>query len=167
MELRQRPDLHVAGSIQALRRCQAGISSVEFALLAPVLCLILLTTVDLGSALTERLGMSQVLRSGAQVAMEDPGEEEVTDLMQSAASGNFHTEAEAETDPALVSQMLELEVERFCACPDEPETAVTCSTVCTGTVPTFIYYRMSAEKDFSGVLLRGLPLSTAAQVQVR
>ena len=154
-------------ALNLLRR-EEGASSVEFALLAPVLCFALLGAVDLGTAISERIAMSQILRSGAQVAMEDPGEDDVQQLMRSAASANFETPAEeGETDQSVVSDPLEIEVDRFCACPDAPETAVTCSTICTGTVPTFIYYNMSAAKDFSGVILRGMSLNAAAQVQVR
>ena len=40
-------------------------------------------------------------------------------------------------------------------------------TICTGTVPTFIYYRMSAAKDYSGMIVPSFPLQAAAQVQVR
>ena len=155
-------------SFRRLPRGEEGASSVEFALVAPVLCMILLATVDLGSALGERLAMGQVLRSGVQVAMEDPGEADVRDLMASTASGNFETATESDaTDPSVVNDPLTLSVDRFCACPDAPETALECSTVCSGTVPTFIYYEMSAAKNFSGVLLRSVPLRATAQVQVR
>ncbi len=62
---------------------------------------------------------------------------------------------------------ISLTVSRICACPESPDVAESCSKVCSGTVPTFIFYKMSAAKEFSGILMRGLPLQADAQVQVR
>lgn len=147
---------------------QDGASAVEFALFAPVLCLALLTTVDLGTALSQRMSLGHVLRSGAQVAMEDPGVPKVENVLESTAQRNFQT---ASDDPSaltfVIGDTIELSAERSCACPEEPDTAVICSTTCEGTTPTFIYYDLDASKNFSGILLKNLPLGTSTQVQVR
>ena len=145
-----------------------GAAAVEFAMFAPILAFALLATVDLGMALSQRISMDHVLRSGAQFAMEDPGEDETQAILEDTAARNFQVAA-AESDDtfSMGGDPLALSVDRVCACPDSPETFVACSTVCPGTVPTFIYYRMSAAKDYSGILLRGLPLNASAQVQVR
>jgi Flp pilus assembly pilin Flp len=147
---------------------QSGASAVEFALFAPVLCLALLTTIDLGTALSERMSLGQVLRSGSQVAMEDPGVVKVERVLESTAKRNFQTESANPTDNSFViGNTLDLSAERFCACPEAPDIAVACATTCAGTVPTFIFYRLQASKQFAGVLLRNLPLGASTQVQVR
>ena len=150
-----------------IRKSESGSSSVEFAILAPVLCFALLGAVDLGTAISERISMSHVVRSAAQVAMEDPGEAKVELMMNRAAAQNFNLEESSDTTIGTDQNPITLSVDRFCACPEAAESAVSCSTVCTGTVPTYIFYEMSAAKDFAGVLVPSLPLEASAQVQVR
>ena len=163
----------VAVRFSRARRCwsrigaaESGASSVEFAILAPVLCFLLLGAVDLGSAISQRMSMGQLMRSGAQVAMEDPGEDQVESVLVSTASRNF-TVAEEDGTTISTGDPMTLNVSRVCACPEAPDVAAVCSTVCPGPTPTLIYYKMSAAKEFSGVLMRGLPLEARAQVQVR
>lgn len=162
-----KPDFTFAALSQRIRASQSGSSTVEFAILAPVLCFALLAAVDLGTALSERISMSHIVRSGAQVAMDDPGEEKVELVLNRTAAQNFDFEQPAGTTIDMNVHPITLAADRFCACPDEADTAVSCSTICTGTVPTYIFYKMSAAKNFAGVLVRGLPLEASAQVQVR
>ena len=150
-----------------LQRAEDGVSAIEFALFAPILVFLVLATVDLGRALTERISMGHVIRSGAQVAMRDPGAEEVQTVLETTADRNFAVASSDADNTFVMGEPISLSVERFCACPDAVDTAVACSTICPGETPTFIYYRMSAEKDFSGILARNIPLGSSAQVQVR
>ena len=157
----------LASSAGRMRRCETGVSTVEFALVVPVLAFSLLAAVDLGVALSQRISMGHVVRSGAQVAMEDPGTTKVEAAMKISAGQNFRTESD---DPGVIDtqyQPLSLSADRYCACPDQPEIALACATVCPGTVPTYIYYRVDVEKQFAGVLGKGFPMSASAQVQVR
>lgn len=159
----------LAGRRMAGRRISAaesGAASVEFAILAPILCFLLLGAVDLGTAVSQRISMGHLMRSGAQVAMEDPGVADVKAVLKSTASRNF-TVADDLPNTIEVGNPMDLAVSRVCACPDQPDVAESCSKVCAGEVPTVIYYKMSAAKKFSGVLMRDLPLQADAQVQVR
>ena len=156
----------LGGSWRRIWHGESGASSVEFAILAPVLCFLLLGAVDLGSAISQRMSMGQVMRSGAQVAMEDPGEDKVQSVLVSTASRNFTVEGE-DGNTISAGDPMALNVSRVCACPEAPEVAAVCSTVCPGPSPTLIFYKMSAAKVFSGVLVRRLPLEARAQVQVR
>jgi pilus assembly protein CpaE len=154
-----------------------GLAAVEFAIFAPVLILMVLTALDMGFAVYQRMTMDHVLRSGAQFAMVDPegGAAAVQQVLQSTATKNFspsevapagspNTEDTIQTgQPAK----LRLTAERYCACPEAISTAVNCASVCTGTQPTYIYYRLGATKGFKGMLLPSVPLSTRAEVQVR
>lgn len=145
-------------------RCKSGVSAVEFALLAPVLGFSLIAAVDLGFGLTERMAIEHVLRAGAQSAMGDPGATTVLGVMDSAAKMNFTL-----ADEAVVGgpEPLSLSAIRFCACPESVTFAVTCSTICSGSKPTFIYYRMSAVKTYRGWLIPPFSFARAAQVQIR
>jgi pilus assembly protein CpaE len=157
------------------KRGESGAAAVEFALFAPTLVFALLTAVDCGSALQQRLTMDQLLRSGAQVAMTDPGEQTVTSALQSTASKNFSAAPGdlATGTPSwkltynVNSDPLSLSVSRYCTCPDNLNATVACSTTCPGTTPTYIYYHLGASKRFSGIVMPAFSLSSRAEVQVR
>lgn len=147
----------------ALRRFRhdiSGVAVIEFALIAPTLLTMLLASIDLGNVLKEREAMDHVLRSGAQLAMADPGAPAVLAAMQAAASPDFTALAGARKSVAL-------DASRFCACPGFPATATACSTICTGSLPTNIYYRMTATKTYQGILFPRFDLAPVLQVEVR
>lgn len=137
-----------------------GVAAVEFALLGPTLLLMLLAAIDLGNVMAERESMDHVLRSGAQIAMADGGSTAVLAAMQGTSSIRFTLAAGTKTSIALAAT-------RFCACPTSPATATGCGTICTGSLPTNIYYRMTATKTYSGILFPRFDLNPALQVQIR
>lgn len=141
-------------------RDDAGVAVIEFALIGPTLLFMLLAAIDLGNVLSEREAMGHVLRSGAQMAMLDQGSPAVLTAMQGAASERFVLTAGSKTSIALGAS-------RFCACPTAPATSTSCSTICTGNVPTYIFYRMTATKTYNGILFPLFNLAPAIQVQVR
>lgn len=145
----------VARLVRSWMRCDDGVSSVEFAMFAPMLVFSLLATVDLAFGMTERMKVGHLLRAGAQSAMLDPGEAMVEEAMLVAAGDD------------AASADLTFEAARFCACPEALDTAVTCDTTCTGSKPTFTYYRLTAERPYTGNFLPTLQFSRAIQVQVR
>lgn len=141
-----------------------GTAAVEFAFLAPILFFGLLSMVDLGLAVNERMTIDHVLRAGAQRALADPGETAVMSALNATAEKNF-TLASNNNPP--VSNPLALTVTRFCACPDQTGIAVACSTICTGTTPTFTYYRLSGQKTYKGMLIPSITAKPSVQVQIR
>lgn len=151
------------GRIVGWWRCDRGVAAVEFALLAPILAFMLLAGVDLGLAVSERMAVDHALRAGAQEAMNDPGEPRVLELMRKAAESNFALDDGSGTQ----STPLALSVTRFCACPDNVGFAVTCSTICPGSKPTFIYYRMAGEKSYRGWIMPVFGFAPSVQVQIR
>lgn len=148
---------------RALRRFlhdASGVAVIEFALIGPTLLFMLLAAIDLGNVLSERGAMAHVLRSGAQMAMGDLGSDAVLTAMQGAASERFTLTAGTKSSVTLAAS-------RFCACPDTPATSTACGTVCTGSRPTNIYYRMTAAKTYNGIVFPLFTLSPALQVQIR
>lgn len=145
------------------RRSEDGVSAVEFALFAPALFFALVASADVGLAEYQRMTIDHILRAGAQSAMADPGQAQVLSVVQNTASKNFTLS----TQTTASANALTLDVQRFCACPENTRTAVNCSTTCTGSAPTFIYYLMSGTSIYSGMIMPALTLHPSVQVQVR
>lgn len=146
--------------IPAFWRDTSGVAAIEFALIGPTLLFMLLASIDIGNVLSEREAMGHVLRSGAQVAMADSGATLALTAMQGAASDHFTLTAGTKKSIALTAT-------RFCACPNAPATSTACSTICAGSLPTNIYYRMTATKTFSGILFPHFNLAPVIEVEVR
>lgn len=148
-----------------LKKSEAGVSAVEFALIAPVLALSLVAMADVGLAITERMTIDHVLRAGAQAAMADPGPIQVDKVLQSTLAQSAR--------PANVTLA---PVKRYCACPENadvtPAAAPECGkTPCASSAPQLVYYRLEAAKSYQPMSLpEALPpfqLSSSMQVQVR
>ncbi len=145
-------------------RCNRGVSAVEFALVAPILAFLLLAGVDMGRAISERMAMDHALRAGAQEAMRDPGATRVLEVMRTTAEANFTlNDGTAENDDASLT----LSAIRFFACPEDVGFAVTSSTICAGSKPPFIYYRMTGEKTYTGWIMPVFGFDRSVQVQIR
>lgn len=164
----RRPARPYAGPLWSRFRNAAGaedgVSAVEFALLAPMLVFALLATVDVGLALTERMAIDHVLRSGAQSATVAANVSTIDQVLRITAANNFTV---AEPGAAGDDTSLALAVERICSCAGQPGTAVDCSTTCSGEAPTQIFYTLAGEKTYSGIVLPQFRLSPSVQVQVR
>ena len=145
-------------------RCRHGVAASEFALIAPVLGFTLLASIDLGLAISERMAIDHVLRAGAQAAIPDPGEGGVLEVMRSTAQTNFALADESSQDGEL---SLTLSVSRYGACAEDVDFAVDPSTICAGSEPTFIYYRLTAKKSYTGWLAPDIEFERAAHVQIR
>ena len=61
-------------SAKQFMRSTAGISAVEFALIVPILALMLLAMLEVGNAIHNRMALDSVLRAGAQEAMNPQAE---------------------------------------------------------------------------------------------
>lgn len=150
--------------VASWERCEGGVAVVEFALIAPILAFTLLASIDLGLAVSQRMAIEDVLRAGAQSAMADPGETTVLDVMRATAQPNFTL---AGATASTAQSDLTLSVSRFAACPEDPGFAVAASKICAGSKPTFIYYRMSASKTYTGWIAPAIQFDRAVQVQIR
>lgn len=150
-----------------------GVSAVEFALFAPILFFGLVATADLGLALYQRMTIDHVLRAGAQSAMVDPGKASVRNVLASTAAKNFTVSSQCGDAGA---DALDLCVNRYFACPENPDVEVASSTFCAGSLAPNIYYRLTATKSYEGLFLPisigrfslgALTLASSAQVQIR
>jgi pilus assembly protein CpaE len=147
----------------ALLGCESGASAVEFALIAPVFGLALLAAVDVGMAENERMSVDHALRAAARAASSDPGQVQVLAVLIAAGSRNFSVV----TSGVATAGALKLTAERFCACPEAPETALACSTTCSGQKPTSIFYRLLGSKLYAGLIMPSITVASSTRVQVR
>ena len=138
-----------------------GASAMEFALVLPFLAAGLISAADLGFALHQKMMMGHVLRSASQVATQDPGQTAVLGAAQKAAAQSF-------ADP-VASTALTLTVERYCACPGAPDALPrpACTATCANAAYTSIYYKLDAQKPFTGFLLPVIALSSSTKVRIR
>jgi pilus assembly protein CpaE len=167
------PDMNLLRRPRRRRRAllsdEGGASAIEFALVLPILVLACLATVDVGLAINERMEIDHSLRAGSEGAMRDLGEEEVHDLIDAVASEVFtvRSEDEDEGEIDVSSNGLDVTVERFCTCPESVGAAVSCTAGnCADEAKPYLYYRLSAEKDFATILLPTIPLESSLLVQV-
>jgi pilus assembly protein CpaE len=144
-------------------RGEDGISSIEFALLAPVLFFTLVATVDVGKAEYQRMTIDHVLRAGAQSAMTDPGVASVRQVVQSVASRNFTLASPGTPTP----EALATDIKRYCACPEAPAASVDCLTTCPGSSAANVYYSLSGALDVAGMIMPTIALNPSILVQVR
>jgi pilus assembly protein CpaE len=149
-----KPSTRLFGLPRRRRLGEDGVSAVEFALIAPVLFIALLSMVDVGFAIYERMTIDYVLRAGAQAAMEDPAEGEVLAVLNDTGAKNF-------VAGAVPSFTVEHPI---CECPENAD--VLCSATCDGGAATSIFYRLEGTKTYEGIFM-SIPLGPSMRVQVR
>lgn len=147
------------GLLARLLRCAAGVSAVEFAVVAPVLIFGTLATADVGMAVYERMMINQVLRAGAQPALRGAEESVVLSALEEAARENFTVTAGEPTADEIA-----LDVESRCACPGQTGVGIGCLTVCSSGTVAFRFYRLWAGKTYQGVLLPEFTFSASLEV---
>ena len=129
---------------------ERGVAAIEFAFVVPVLAFACLAAADCGLAINEKMQLDDSLRAASESAMGDLGEDEVQDVLDAVASGS-----------------LETDVERFCACPEDVNSAVDCdSGTCAGGEDPYLYYRLSGQTEHVTFLLPNIPISASLLVQV-
>jgi len=161
--------------LRPLVKDDSGTAAIEFAILAPVLVLSLLATRDVGFGISEWMHMDHSLRAGAESAMRDPGKDNVKKVIESVASDEFTIASGS----GSASSHLSVDVDRYCACPENLSATVECAedeedgededsegACADGTDPS-VFYRLTVEKQFTTVLLPAFPLNTSVLVQVR
>ncbi len=138
------------------RDSSSGTAGLEFAIIAPVLILAVLSTADIGLAIHESFEIDQALRNGTEAALRDPGESHVAAILSAVddtGGGQFSTT---------------WEVNRYYACAETPNTRLEVDNRnCSGNRPTAIFYEIEGIRAYPGIFLPARNLTRSASVQVR
>jgi pilus assembly protein CpaE len=145
------------------RRDDKGVAAMEFGLVAPILFFGLLSAVDIGLAVNERMEVNHVLRAGAEAAMNSSDEDVVLGIMAATAGQNMTPSIDGNGDAGDLS----LTANQYCGCPDATEVEVACTTVCPGDVPTYVYYQLDGSKTYTGMFLPNISFAPSLRVQIR
>jgi len=132
-----------------------GSSVVEFALIAPMLVLGVLSIADIGFEISDRMEIDHGMRNGAEAALKDPGVTVLNDIL---------TGSQAISDG---ENAIAWDVQRACVCPEADTVSVDCFTTCSNDQPTAIFYRIEGSKDAVRIFLPDLTVSRTLSVQVR
>lgn len=136
-------------------RRTSGSATVEFAIIAPVLIMAVLSTADIGFAIHESLEVDQTLRNGAETALSDPGESRVGAVLAAVDATGIGQSTTAWT------------VRRYCACSESGGAETSCSTTCAGDRPTAILYDITGVRPYAGIFLPARDLTRSATLRVR
>jgi pilus assembly protein CpaE len=146
---------------QSFPRDEAGVSAIEFGLVAPLIFFSLLAMIDVGFAIRDRILLDHFLRSGAQAAFRDSGEVVVLDTLNKTVC------RDNETYPIcadLTSVSFVPAPDRYCVCPTTGELDTTCSGTCA--VKKQKFYKLSAAKSYTGIFLPEMNFATSVLVEV-
>lgn len=133
------------------RRCRLGTAAVEFALITPVLLIIIMGLVDFGLAMFKKMELTGAVRSGAQLAMMDSSNTTVIKDAVVDASGNSITSSDVSTTS-------------FCECADE--STVVCGETCGDGSSNRTFMTITASQSFSGLFLTSA-ISITGTITVR
>ena len=153
------------------RRDDKGVAAMEFGLVAPILFFGLLSAIDIGLAVNERMEVNHVLRAGATAAINKSDEDVVLAIMATTGGHIQSTRGGLNMSVSINGQGaagdLSLTVNQYCACPDATEVEVICSTICTGDVPTYVYYQLDGSKTYTGMIIPNISFAPSMRVQIR
>jgi pilus assembly protein CpaE len=144
----------------ALWRSERGVAAIEFGLFAPMLFFSLLTMVDLGLALQERMTLDHVLRSGAQQALADANETQVEATLRSAAAQHGWSCGASASKKFCPTAVVS------CACPGGTPSTVCANIVASCPSDYRRYYTLTGSKTRDNMLLPSFQLSPSLKVQV-
>ena len=126
------------GLMLRVRRSTRGVAAVEFALIAPILLILILGLVDYGLAMFVKMELTGAVRAGAQLALTDKDDTDKIKAAVVAATNNSN---------ALVVTATET-----CKCEDE--TTVACGTEACGVgVADRYFMEVTAEQIFTYIYL--------------
>ena len=131
---------------RAFKESARGTAAIEFALVAPLLVLLLVGTTELGLAIRDADRVQQAAAAGAAFAVEHGWDS--AGIAAAVASGSGAQGVSASPAPAL-----------FCGCPQAAGiTATDCSVTCADGSGARQYVRVSATLARTSLMASALPL---------
>jgi len=133
-------------------RDRRAVGALEFAVLAPVLLLLLIGLVDLGTVVLRYLDVERAVAAAVQVSSRTTDPAELTTVIKQVSD---------------YGDSLTVAVSDFCTCDDVDMSS--CSGTCSGTLKTFVNISATSSVPMVvsyGVFNNPLPLSSVASVRV-
>jgi Flp pilus assembly protein TadG len=134
-------------------RSQQGAAALEFAILAPVMVILIVSTIELGFAIRDQLRVQAASAAGAFYAMKNGFD--AAGISAAVVNGAAGTGLAASPAPAL-----------FCGCPQTTGIAsATCGAICTDGNAARQYAQVSASIPRTTLVSSalGLPATMTAQ----
>jgi Flp pilus assembly protein TadG len=104
-------------------RCERGIAAIEFALIVPMLIMILIGVVDYGMFINQKMKLQDLARTATQYVVQGGSDANVmADIIQTS---DFYKAAAAK------GQVITVATETLCECANA--VAVSCTGTCTGS----------------------------------
>ncbi len=144
-------DVSIASLTRRAHADAGGAAAVEFALLAPVLVVVISGIAGYGLAMFDKLDLVAATRAGAQLALIDSSDTNAIENAVVAATGLNITTADVTTNS-------------FCECLDG--TTITCGLTCADGSDNRTFMTITASFDHT-VLLIGNTISLTGQTTVR
>lgn len=119
------------------RRNDDGSAAVEFALISPVLVLMLIALVDLGLAMMDSVRLASAVRAGAQFAMQDADDK-----------ASIKTVAANSTSLSLSEADIEVS-DKFCEC---DTVSAPCDTTCASGFAPGEYVTVTGSTTITSIL---------------
>jgi Flp pilus assembly protein TadG len=124
----------------SLYRATSGALAVEFALIAPILLLIMVASVDLGMGLYTRMQVQNAAQAGVEYAIAHGFA--ATAISSAVTSATSLSGIEAAPAPS-----------EFCGCPTASGvTTATCGSTCSGGIGAGTYVTVTAQATYTTVV---------------
>lgn len=121
---------------------ESGVAAVEFALISPVLILILVGIIDYGLIINEKMKLEMVSRSTTEYMLNDGDEGSILEDILA----HFYPEEAAE-DPTMSS--MSIDVQMVCEC--EGEEVIACNGSCDVGDYKRRYYEVTIGKTYATI----------------
>lgn len=132
-------------------RSQQGVAALEFAIVAPALAILIVSSVELGLAIRDQLRVQAASAAGAYYAMKNGFDPD--GISAAVLSGAAGTGLSASPAPTL-----------FCGCPQATGIAdAACGATCADGLAARQYVQVNASIPRTSIFSLGLPNTLTAQ----
>jgi Flp pilus assembly protein TadG len=130
----------LARAISDFAAARRGLAAIEFAIIAPVMAMMVMCAVDLGLAINRHMQVEDAAQAGAEyAALHGFNATSISSAVTSAASWTGVSASPAPTE--------------FCGCPGASSiTAATCGTTCPSGNAAAVYVTVGAKGTYSTVV---------------
>jgi pilus assembly protein CpaE len=144
---------------RAIANCEKGVSALEFAIFAPMLCLGLLAMIDVGMSVALRMELDRNVRSGAQAAITLDNPALLIEGIVELSAGN--------------PDDLTVRVDQVCFCRIDGELRElkSCELFCypdpDNEVEPLVFFEISATRPYTGPIFKERTILSETRVQIR